>query len=140
MFGTYQLAQKMPGGDKMVAFTRILHRQTDDALSPRVPTFRANPLHPGGCAGGWVGGRCQERAGECCAGWRQCGAQHGLSAASQAGRQAGRHPVSLAGPFLCCLPACHRQLPASPHLLCPAPRHAAPVHCSALPCRVRQLV
>jgi hypothetical protein len=55
MYGTYQLAQKMPGGDKMVAFTRILHRQTDDALSPRVPTFRANPLHPGGCAGGWAG-------------------------------------------------------------------------------------
>ena len=62
MYGTYQLAQKMPGGDKMVAFTRILHRQTDDALSPRVPTFRADPLHPGGCAG-WLG--VLALAGEC---------------------------------------------------------------------------
>ncbi|PSC68556.1 MCM10-like protein [Micractinium conductrix] len=34
------------GGDKMVAFTRILHRTTDDALSNKLPTFRANPLHP----------------------------------------------------------------------------------------------
>ncbi|EFN52021.1 hypothetical protein CHLNCDRAFT_139592 [Chlorella variabilis] len=46
MFGTYKLVQKMPGGDKMVAFTRILHRTTQDALSPRVPTFLAKPLHP----------------------------------------------------------------------------------------------
>ena len=34
-----------------VAFTRILHRSTDDALSPVIPTFRANPLHPGGWGG-----------------------------------------------------------------------------------------
>ncbi|PSC71378.1 hypothetical protein C2E20_5225 [Micractinium conductrix] len=46
MYGTYKLAQAMPGGDKMVAFTRILHRTTDDALSNKLPTFRANPLHP----------------------------------------------------------------------------------------------
>lgn len=46
MYGTYKLAQKMPGGDKMVGFTRILHRTTHDALSPRVPTFLATPLHP----------------------------------------------------------------------------------------------
>ena len=35
----------------MVAFTRILHRTTDDALSNKLPTFRANPLHPGACRG-----------------------------------------------------------------------------------------
>ncbi|EFN57057.1 hypothetical protein CHLNCDRAFT_143799 [Chlorella variabilis] len=61
LYGTYRLAQRMrPGGDKMVAFTRILHRTTDDALSPCVPTFRADPLHPG-CDGGVPGrsGRCR---------------------------------------------------------------------------------
>lgn len=47
LYGTFKLAQRMPGGDKMVGFTRILHRSTDDALSPVIPTFRANPLHPG---------------------------------------------------------------------------------------------
>ncbi|KAL4451270.1 hypothetical protein ABPG77_009342 [Micractinium sp. CCAP 211/92] len=46
MYGTYQLAKKQPGGEKMVAFTRILHRTTDDALSTKLDTFRANPLHP----------------------------------------------------------------------------------------------
>jgi hypothetical protein len=47
MYGTFKLAQKMPGGEKMVAFTRILHRTAHDALSTRVPTFLAKPLHPG---------------------------------------------------------------------------------------------
>ena len=47
MYGTYQLAKKQPGGEKMVAFTRILHRTNDDALSTKLDTFRANPLHPG---------------------------------------------------------------------------------------------
>lgn len=46
LYGTFKLAQKMPGGEKMVAFTRILHRTSDDALSTKLPTFRANPLHP----------------------------------------------------------------------------------------------
>lgn len=32
MYGTYKLAQKMPGGEKMVAFTRILHRTLPDEL------------------------------------------------------------------------------------------------------------
>ena len=67
MYGTFKLAQRQPGGDKMVGFTRILHRTTDDALSPLIPTFRADPLHPGahtcvcglapcaaGCAGLWA--------------------------------------------------------------------------------------
>lgn len=30
----------------MVAFTRILHRSSDDILSDIIPTFRAEPLHP----------------------------------------------------------------------------------------------
>ena len=53
----------------------------------------------------------------------------------QAGRQAGRHPVSLAGPFLCCLPAC---LPppapclTSPPLPCAAPCCTGALLCSAL--------
>jgi hydroxyproline O-arabinosyltransferase len=36
----------MAGGDKMVAFTRILHRSRDDFLSDTIPTFRVDPLHP----------------------------------------------------------------------------------------------
>jgi hypothetical protein len=66
MYGTYKLAQKMPGGDKMVGFTRILHRTTHDALSPRVPTFLATPLHPGALAAGskqWAAYRRCQAAG-----------------------------------------------------------------------------
>jgi hypothetical protein len=51
MLGTYKLTQKMPGGEKMVGFTRILHRMTHDALSPKIDTFLAKPLHPGAPAG-----------------------------------------------------------------------------------------
>lgn len=82
LYGTFRMAQRMPGGDKMAALTRVLHRtevglsqpwlgwaagaarprsphaptptgmvlpcaMQDDELSPFVPTFRANPLHPG---------------------------------------------------------------------------------------------
>lgn len=46
MYGTYKLVQKQPGGGKLVAFTRILHRQKGDVLMDEVPTWRANPLHP----------------------------------------------------------------------------------------------
>lgn len=46
MYGTYQLAQKMPGGNKMVAFTRILHRQQPDVLMSEIPSWRVEPLHP----------------------------------------------------------------------------------------------
>ena len=35
-YGTYKLAQKMAGGEKLVAFTRILHRQTPDVLMDEV--------------------------------------------------------------------------------------------------------
>lgn len=36
----------MPGGEKLVAFTRILHRSKPDVLVEEIPTFRANPLTP----------------------------------------------------------------------------------------------
>ena len=34
--GTYKLVQKMPGGEKLVAFTRILHRTKPDVLMDEV--------------------------------------------------------------------------------------------------------
>mmetsp|Transcript_4256 Transcript_4256/g.12271 ORF Transcript_4256/g.12271 Transcript_4256/m.12271 type:complete len:438 (-) Transcript_4256:1868-3181(-) len=46
MYGTYKLVQQMPGGEKLVAFTRILHRMKPDVLMDEVPTWRAQPLHP----------------------------------------------------------------------------------------------
>eukprot|EP00798_Chlamydomonas_sp_ICE-L_P009118 gene9118-16240_t len=36
---TFKLVQKMPGGEKMTAFTRILHRTVPDILMEEVPTF-----------------------------------------------------------------------------------------------------
>jgi hypothetical protein len=48
LYGTYRLARRQAGGASMVAFTRILHRTAHDALSPYIPTFRADPPHPGG--------------------------------------------------------------------------------------------
>lgn len=36
----------MPGGERHVGFTRILHRTTDDELMNEIPTFRADPLQP----------------------------------------------------------------------------------------------
>jgi hypothetical protein len=35
-YGTYKLVQKQPGGEKLVAFTRILHRQKGDVLMDEV--------------------------------------------------------------------------------------------------------
>jgi hypothetical protein len=32
MYGTYKLAQTMPGGDVLAAFTRILHRSVNDEV------------------------------------------------------------------------------------------------------------
>ena len=32
MYGTYKIVQRMPGGETLVGFTRILHRTTDDEL------------------------------------------------------------------------------------------------------------
>jgi hydroxyproline O-arabinosyltransferase len=46
MHGTYKIVQKMPGGEKLTGFTRILHRTTDDNLMTEIPTFRAQPLNP----------------------------------------------------------------------------------------------
>ena len=46
LYGTYRLAKRMPGGDAMAAITRILHRSSDDELSPFVPTYRVDPLRP----------------------------------------------------------------------------------------------
>lgn len=46
MVAGFRLAQKMPGGDKMVAMTRILHRTTPDEVMEEIPTFRADPLQP----------------------------------------------------------------------------------------------
>jgi len=39
MYASYQMVQKMPGGENMVAFTRILHRTVPDYLMDEVPTF-----------------------------------------------------------------------------------------------------
>uniref|UniRef100_A0A061QV19 Hydroxyproline O-arabinosyltransferase-like domain-containing protein n=1 Tax=Tetraselmis sp. GSL018 TaxID=582737 RepID=A0A061QV19_9CHLO len=46
MYGTYLKVQSMPGGEKLVAFTRILHRTKPDVLYDEIPTFRAEPLTP----------------------------------------------------------------------------------------------
>eukprot|EP00873_Tetraselmis_striata_P027120 jgi/Tetstr1/447384/TSEL_034820.t2 len=46
MYATYRKVQKMPGGERLVAFTRILHRTKPDVLMDEVPTFRADPLTP----------------------------------------------------------------------------------------------
>ncbi len=35
-YGTYKIVQKMPGGDKLTGFTRILHRMTPDELMDEV--------------------------------------------------------------------------------------------------------
>jgi hydroxyproline O-arabinosyltransferase len=45
-YATYKLVQAMPGGERHVAFTRILHRTQPDALMDEMPTFRADPLQP----------------------------------------------------------------------------------------------
>mmetsp|Transcript_41766 Transcript_41766/g.124933 ORF Transcript_41766/g.124933 Transcript_41766/m.124933 type:complete len:415 (-) Transcript_41766:147-1391(-) len=46
MYGTYKLVQKMPGGDKLTGFTRVLHRGHKDECMDEIPTFHAIPLHP----------------------------------------------------------------------------------------------
>lgn len=45
-WATWKLVREMPGGEKMVEFTRVLHRTRDDALVEEIPTFRADPLQP----------------------------------------------------------------------------------------------
>ena len=46
MYYSYLRAQKMPGGEHMKFFTRILHRRKPDAVMREVPTVRVEPLHP----------------------------------------------------------------------------------------------
>lgn len=46
MYGTYKKVQAMPGGERLVAFTRVLHRTVPDVLMQEVPTYRADPLTP----------------------------------------------------------------------------------------------
>jgi hypothetical protein len=46
MYGTYKIVQKMPGGEKLTGFTRILHRVKPDECMDEIPTFHAKPLHP----------------------------------------------------------------------------------------------
>ena len=41
-YGTYQKAQQLPGGERLAAFTRILHRQAPDILMDEVGTYRAH--------------------------------------------------------------------------------------------------
>ena len=43
-YGTYKLVQKMPGGEKLVGFTRILHRSKNDILVDEVSPLGA--LYP----------------------------------------------------------------------------------------------
>ena len=47
-YATYNIMRKMPGGEKHVAFTRILHRtdRDKDVLADEIDTFRADPLQP----------------------------------------------------------------------------------------------
>ncbi|GIL58932.1 hypothetical protein Vafri_13942 [Volvox africanus] len=46
MVGTYNIVRKMPGGERLVALTRILHRTTPDEVMDEIPTFLAQPLQP----------------------------------------------------------------------------------------------
>jgi hypothetical protein len=58
-YATYKLMAAAKGGERHVAFTRILHRAADDVLSQEVPTWRADPLHPecdDWCAVCWLSG------------------------------------------------------------------------------------
>lgn len=40
-YGTYKKVQAMPGGERLVAFTRVLHRTVPDVLMQEVSTRRA---------------------------------------------------------------------------------------------------
>lgn len=61
LLGSYRRAKRLPGGEHMAGLTRILHRSAHDALSAVVPTWRAQPLHPGApllACGCWLRWRC----------------------------------------------------------------------------------
>ena len=47
-YGTYKLVKNMAGGEKLVAFTRILHRQTPDVLMDEVRSRAQDWLAPKG--------------------------------------------------------------------------------------------
>lgn len=46
MYATYKMVQKMPGGERLTAFTRILHRSVPDILMDEVPTYHSFPFKP----------------------------------------------------------------------------------------------
>jgi hypothetical protein len=46
MYNTYHIVRKLPNGQNLVAFTRILHRVQSDRLMKEMPTFHAKPLQP----------------------------------------------------------------------------------------------
>mmetsp|Transcript_8488 Transcript_8488/g.22730 ORF Transcript_8488/g.22730 Transcript_8488/m.22730 type:complete len:389 (+) Transcript_8488:325-1491(+) len=46
MVATWKLARAMPGGEKMVYISRILHRMTPDEVMDEIPTFRVDPVQP----------------------------------------------------------------------------------------------
>lgn len=47
MYASYKMVQKMPGGEKMTGFTRILHRTEPDLLMNEIPTWHVWDLwHP----------------------------------------------------------------------------------------------
>ncbi|MEW5298276.1 MAG: hypothetical protein WDW36_001419 [Sanguina aurantia] len=46
MVATYNIVRVQPGGEHLVAMTRILHRVTPDEVMDEIPTFRAQPLQP----------------------------------------------------------------------------------------------
>jgi hypothetical protein len=59
-YATYKLILDMPGGERHVAFTRVLHRGVPDELMGEVPTFRAQPLQPN--CDGWCEYPVSDRA------------------------------------------------------------------------------
>ncbi len=65
MVGTFNLMRKMPGGEKLVAMTRILHRQTlDEIPETEIPTFRcegSGGVSCGAWGGGWLSQALEER-------------------------------------------------------------------------------
>lgn len=88
--------QQTPGGDKMVAFTRILHRTKPDVLMNEVGIQRQ--MYPqkfslGGCPRGCA---CQPRG--------RCQAVELLAGSGVSVGQAGLMEPS--GKHLCCIPAC----------------------------------
>ncbi|KAF5828994.1 hypothetical protein DUNSADRAFT_16723 [Dunaliella salina] len=46
MYASFKLVQGMPGGEKLTAYTRILHRTVPDYLMDEVPTFHVKPVKP----------------------------------------------------------------------------------------------